>query len=143
MIIVGYIYLYHKKKRKMTAIVCMGVTITLLILSTLFLIPTKGRETIVEEVEVPMKVKKTNTGCLAVCEDGTEYKVYSMNTKLTSGFYSYRNDKHHKNEKVEVTYRYDYRLWWFIPVYSMKHETHIYFDNDTFRSMYACDLEYK
>lgn len=137
-----YVYLYHKKKKKTQAIVVAGILSVLVLLSIISVLPFRHRAIIVEANEYSMSIQNKGVNYYAVCSDGTEYKIKAMNTKMSSDYYSYRNDNKYANEKVEITYLYNYKIWGIIPAYSISHETDIYFDNDVFNEIYGCNLEY-
>jgi hypothetical protein len=136
-----YIYLYHFKKTKTVAIAVCALLGIAIILSTIFVMPFPHRSTIIEAVTTPMEVQKIGEKYYAVCDDGTQYPMRAINTAVTAGYYSYQNDYKYANEKVEIVRRYNYKIWGFIPAYSLEKETQIYFDNNIFNSIYGCDLD--
>lgn len=140
-IIALYVYIYHFKKQKVLAITTaalLGVFTTLSIVSVL---PFPHRSTIIEAVTTPMEIQKIGEKYYAVCNDGTQYPMRAMNTEMTAGYFSYQNDDKYANEKVDLVRRYNYKIWWIIPAYSLEEETQIYFNNETFRKIYGCDLD--
>jgi hypothetical protein len=137
-----YVYLYHYKKRKILAISIAVIVMSILLLSIIFVLPFPHRAEIIEENAVNMHVEKINNQHYAVCEDGTKYKLKAINTSVTSGYNSYRNDHKYKDVKVNVTYRYNYKIWWIIPAHYITYSTDIYFDNDFFNNLYGCGLDF-
>ena len=137
-----YAYLYHVKKQEVLAIAIAVILMILLLLSIIFVLPFPHRSHIIESEVSQMRIEQRGVNYYAICEDGNEYKIKSTNTMLTSGFNSYKNDEYYSNVKVEVTYRYEYKIWWIIPAYDTKHDTDIYFDEEWFRNFYGCGLDY-
>ena len=137
-----YIFIYHKKKKKIAAIVVTAIISAFLLLSIISVLPSEKKAEITEIKVSNMKIEKIGADYYAVCHDKTKYKIKAMNTEMSSDYYSYRNDKKYKNEKVDITYRYNYKIWGFIPAHSFSHETDIYFNEKTFEDLYGCTLEY-
>jgi predicted membrane protein len=136
-----YVYIYHFKKKKIMAIAIASVLGVTTLLSIIFVLPFPHRSTIIDVKTSKMTIETKNNKNYAVCDDGKEYPLMAMNTKMTSGYYSYQNDSVYANEKVEITRRYNYKIWWIIPAYSLEYETQIYFDKDAFYELYGCELE--
>lgn len=136
-----YVYLYHFKKKQMLAIITVSISIALLLLSIIFVLPFPHRAEIIEAKVSPMHIEKRGANYYVVCDDEDVYKIKSTNTSVTSGFNSYANDEMYSNVKVDVTYRYNYKIWWIIPAYDIKYDTDIYFDIEWFSNLYGCTLD--
>ena len=137
----GYIAIYHKWKKHIFAIGAVTVWGLFIFLGVTQVIPDKSRATVVEEITSPITIAKKGANWYVFCEDGTDYKLKAMNTKMSSEYYSYQNDNKYQNEKVELTYRYDYRIYWIIPAHSFSKEREIYIDNDWVQQEYGCNLD--
>lgn len=140
-IIALYVYVYHFKKKKALAITIAAILGVATMLSIVFVLPFPHRSNIIEVETTPMEIQKIGQKYYAVCTDGTQYPMRAMNTEVTAGYFSYQNDDKYANEKVELVRRYDYKIWWFIPAYSLEKETQIYFDNAIFNDIYGCNLD--
>ena len=138
LIIILYVFVYHVKRKKALAIALAGVLGFGTALSISFVIPFQERSRIVSAETTPMHIEQIYKNYYAVCDDGTQYEIRTINTKLTSGYYSYQNDDMYANEKVEITRRYDYKIWGLIPAYSLENEIQIYFNAEEFYELYGC-----
>lgn len=141
LIIALYVYVYHFKKHKVLAITLAAILGVSTALSIVFVLPFPHRSTIIEAETTPMEIQKIGQKYYAVCTDGTQYPMRAMNTEITAGYFSYQNDNKYANEKVELVRRYDYKIWWLIPAYSLEEETQIYFNNEVFNDIYGCNLD--
>lgn len=141
LIVALYVYLYHFKKKKVLAITIAAILGVTTALSIIFVLPFPHRSTIVDVQTTSASIQRIGKKYYAVCGDGTQYPLRAMNTEITADYFSYQNDNVYANEKVELTRRYNYRIWWIIPAYSLEHETQIYLNNDEFYEIYGCDLD--
>lgn len=141
LIIALYAYMYHFKKKKTMAIVLAAILGVGTLLSIIFVLPFPNRSEIIDIKTTNATIQKIGARQYVVCDDGTKYELKAMNTKMSSKYFSYRNDDMYANEKVELVRRYNYKIWGFIPAYSLEHETQIYLDNDEFENIYGCDLD--
>lgn len=136
-----YIYVYHFKKKKVLAITLAVILGIATVSSIVFVLPFPHRSTIVDVQTSKASIQQIGAKFYVVCEDGTQYPLRAMNTEMTADYFSYQNDNIYANEKVELTRRYDYRIWWIIPAYSLEHETQIYLNNNEFYKIYGCSLD--
>jgi len=140
MIIIGYIILYHKQKKQVLAVLFAATASVLLLSSAWFLMPFSSRASIADIKTSKMTIDDSGPNNYAMCEDGTKYRINSTNTMLTSGFDSYENNKQYSNEKVTISYQYNYKLWWIIPAQSTSETIAIYIDGKDFYELYGCSL---
>ena len=110
MIVGVYVYIYHVRKQQTLAITVAAILMAILLLSIIFILPFPHRSKIIDTKVSQMQIEKKGVNYYAICDDGTEYKIKATNTSFTSGYNSYANDDCYKNVKVDVTYRYDYKI---------------------------------
>lgn len=138
-----YIFIYHKKKRKKLALVFAVISMIFVTSGFAFIIPFNEYRVVEHEKISKFKIKEIKNIDYIVCDDGTKYEYTAMNSQLTKDSVLYRNDERHSNEKVDITYRYNYKIWGLIPSYSMGYETEIYVNAEDYYDTFCVALPKK
>lgn len=128
---------YHKKKKK-AAMTSLIVSLGILVLFLVTAFPVNVES--VKETTYAAKIEERDNGYYVVCDDGSEYRLNAQNFAPLSGFEGHENTKEHKNEKVIMDVRRDYRLWFFLPVHTYSKKTAIYLDGDKFYELFGCRM---